>query len=120
MQFAIDVFTEAEEVLEKRPRFIILDSVAEEIDARLESPRSHIETKQFTVAKSLIERCELVQVGENIRTLPVDVQILEYAAEQMAVIATNDRILRKKARKRGIPVLMVRGKKRLTLEGSII
>lgn len=120
VQFAIDVFTETEKILEKRPRFVILDAVAEEIDIRLETPRSQIETKQFTVAKRLIERCELVHVDERIRKLPVDLQILEYATMQRAVIATNDRILRKKARKRGIPVLMVRGKKRLTLEGLII
>lgn len=120
VQFAIDVFAEAEKILERRPHFVILDSVAEEIDARLETPRSHTETRQFTVAKRLTERCELVQVDEKMQTLPVDLQILEYATMQRAVIATNDRNLRKKARKRGIPVLMVRGRKRLILEGSII
>ncbi|TFG09993.1 PIN domain-containing protein [Candidatus Thorarchaeota archaeon] len=119
-QFPIDVFAETEEVLEKRPRFVILDSVVAEINARLNAPRSLMENKQFTVAKALLERCEIVEVEENLRSLPVDLQILEYATLQEAVIATNDRILRKKARSRGIPVLLVRGKKRLTLEGSII
>ncbi|TFF86578.1 nucleotide-binding protein [Candidatus Thorarchaeota archaeon] len=119
-QFAIDVFTEAEDVLERRPRFVILDSVVNEINARLDDPRSPVENRQFAVAKQLLERCEIVQVSEDLHDLPVDLQILEYALREQAVIATNDRILRKESRKRGIPVLLVRGKKRLSLEGSII
>ncbi|MCK4484004.1 MAG: hypothetical protein KAU89_04220, partial [Candidatus Thorarchaeota archaeon] len=34
-------------------------------------------------------------------------------------LATNDKELRMKARERGIPVLLLRGKKRVVLEGSV-
>ena len=118
-QFGVDVFSEAERVLERSLDFILLDSVVEEIKSNLEEA-SRTEVGMFRVALDLVERCTVVRVAEVKKSSPVDDQLLEYTKSVKGVLATNDRELREKARSQGIPVLLLRGKKYLELEGSII
>jgi len=54
------------------------------------------------------------------RKLPVDDQLLEYTISVKGVLATNDRELRARARNRRISVLIMRGKKKLELVGTVI
>jgi rRNA-processing protein FCF1 len=51
--------------------------------------------------------------------MAVDDQLLEYAVSVKGALATNDRELRMRARERRVPVLLLRGKKRVALEGSV-
>ncbi|MFW9768112.1 MAG: PIN domain-containing protein [Candidatus Thorarchaeota archaeon] len=118
-QFGVDVFSEAERVLERSLDFVLLDSVVEEIKSNLETA-SRTEARMFRVALDLVERCTLVSVAEMSKSAPVDDQLLEYTKSVKGVLATNDRELRERASSQGIPVLFLRGKKYLELEGSII
>ncbi len=118
-QFGVDVFSEAERVLERRLEFVLLDSVLEEIKSKLERA-SRTEARIFRVALDLVGRCTIVSVDETAKTNPVDDQLLDYARSVKGVLATNDCQLREKAKSQGIPVLLLRGKKHLELEGSII
>jgi len=118
-QFGVDVFSEAERVLERRLEFVLLDSVLEEIKSKLERA-SRTEARMFRIALDLVERCTIVSVDETEKENPVDDQLLDYARSVEGVLATNDRELREKAKSRGIPILLLRGKKHLELEGSII
>ena len=114
-QFGIDVFAEAERVLEQRVEFIMLSSVLNEIEAISEGNKRQTEKRAFSIARSLTDRCKQV---ESIHSqLPVDDQLLEYTISVNGILATNDRNLRINARKKGVPVLYLRGKKRLVLEG---
>jgi rRNA-processing protein FCF1 len=118
-QFGVDVFTEAERVLERSLDFILLDSVVEEIKSNLERA-SRTEVRMFRVALDLVERCTVVNLAEASKLAPVDDQLLEYTKSVEGVLATNDCELRERATSQGIPVLLLRGKKHLELEGSII
>jgi rRNA-processing protein FCF1 len=71
------------------------------------------------VALELAENCRIVDVESPTSELPVDDQLIEHAAQVGGVLATNDRKLRARARAQGIPVLLLRGKKRLVLEGEV-
>jgi rRNA-processing protein FCF1 len=115
-QFSIDVFAEAERVLERQLEFILLSSVMDEIESLAEGKGSSTNRRAFGIARSLAERCTLIDTP--FPDLPVDVQLLEYAASVRAILATNDRKLRNSARKERIPVLYLRGRKHLFLEGS--
>lgn len=117
-QFGIDVFSEAERVLERSIEFILLDSVIEEIRAKLESS-GKTEKRIFSVALDLTERCKVIEVNQSMRGLLVDDQLLEYAISVKGVLATNDKELKERSIERGVPVLMLRGKKYLELNGSI-
>jgi rRNA-processing protein FCF1 len=114
-QFGVDVFAEAERVLEQRIEFIMLSSVLIEIEAISEGSKSLTEKRAFSIARSLADRCK--QVESIHPQLPVDDQLLEYTISVNGVLATNDRTLRTNAKKKGVPVLYLRGKKRLVLEG---
>ncbi|MHA1943362.1 MAG: type II toxin-antitoxin system VapC family toxin [Candidatus Thorarchaeota archaeon] len=118
-QFGVDVFSEAERVLERGVEFVLLDSVIEEIKSKLERA-SRTEARIFRVALDLAERCTIVSVEASVKGNPVDDQLLDYAKSVRGVLATNDRELRERASSQGIPVLLLRGKKHLNLEGSVI
>jgi rRNA-processing protein FCF1 len=117
-QFGVDVFSEAERVLERGVEFILLESVIDEIRAKLDRS-GKTESRMFRVALDLVDRCKVVEIDQSMKDSLVDDQLLEYAASVSGVLATNDRELRERAVERGVPVLILRGKKHLELKGSI-
>ena len=118
-QFGVDIFSEAERVLERRLEFVLLDSVLDEITTKLERA-TKTEVRMFRIALDLAERCTLVKVDASTKAKPVDDQLLEYTKSVGGVLATNDRELREKAKSLGVPVLILRGKNHLELKGSVI
>jgi len=117
-QFGIDIFSETERVLDRGIEFIILESVVDEIKAKLERA-GKTESRMFKVAIDLVERCRVVELNQSMNDLSVDDQLLEYAVSVGGVLATNDRELRDRATERRIPILMLRGKKHLELKGTV-
>ncbi|NHI83154.1 MAG: nucleotide-binding protein [Candidatus Thorarchaeota archaeon] len=115
-QFNIDMFLEAERILERQPEFILLSSVLDEIEA-LGEGKGLTNRRIFGIARRLAERCTVIE--SPFPELPVDLQLLMYATSIKGILATNDRELRASARKQGIPVLYLRAKKHLSLEGLI-
>lgn len=118
-EFGIDVFAESKRVLERSIEFILLTSVLQEIGTRTKSGDS-LRDRKFLIANDLAKRCRTVTIDPSIAGLPVDDQLLEYTMSIKGILATNDRRLRERARERGLPVLLMRGKKRLALEGSVV
>lgn len=117
-QFGVDVFSEAERVLERGVEFILLESVIDEIRVKLEKS-GKTERRMFRIALDLTKRCKIVEIDQSMKDSLVDDQLLEYAASVSGVLATNDRELKERAAERGVPVLILRGKKHLELKGSI-
>ena len=119
-QFGVDIFSEAQRILEKRLEFVLLMSVVEEINTKFTEAESKTEKRKFKIAKDLTDRCKIIDVTEGMEQTPVDSQLLDYAASANGVLATNDKELRRRALERGIPVLVLRGKKHLMLEGTVV
>ncbi|MHA1924608.1 MAG: type II toxin-antitoxin system VapC family toxin [Candidatus Thorarchaeota archaeon] len=117
-QFNVDIFSETKMVLEQRVDFVILSSVLEEINKLAETARGS-DKRAFRIALELAENCRIVDVQDSIAEMAVDDQLIEHTAKVGGVLATNDKELRARARVRGIPVLLLRGKKRLVLEGEV-
>jgi len=117
-QFSVDIFAESERVVERRIEFVVLKSVIEELETKLEVA-VRTEKFKFRIALDFVERCTIIGLDEVTSAKPVDDQVLEYALSVNGVIATNDKELREKSLKRGVPVLFMRGKKRLELQGTI-
>lgn len=117
-QFGVDVFSEAERLLERSIEFVLLSSVLEEIKSKFDRA-GKTESRLFKIALDLAQRCSIVEINQSMRNSIVDDQLLDYASSVNGVLATNDRELRKKATMRGIPVLILRGKKHLQLIGTI-
>ena len=117
-QFSVDIFAESERVVERRIEFVVLKSVIEELERKLEVA-VRTEKFKFRIALDFVERCTVVNLDEVSSAKPVDDQVLEYAQSVNGVVATNDKELREKSLERGVPVLFMRGKKRLELQGTI-
>jgi hypothetical protein len=118
-EFGIDVFAESRRVLERSIEFILLTSVLQEIRKRTKlgvGPRD----AKFLIASDLAKRCRTVSIDSSMVGLPVDDQLLGYTMSIKGILGTNDRRLRERARERGLPVLLMRGKTRLVLEGSVV
>ncbi|MHA2003013.1 MAG: type II toxin-antitoxin system VapC family toxin [Candidatus Thorarchaeota archaeon] len=118
-QFNVDVLSESRMVLEQRVEFVILRSVLNEINKLAETARGS-NKRAFRIALELAENCKIVDVQDPISEMAVDDQLIEHTAQVGGVLATNDKELRARARDRGIPVLLLRGKKRLVLEGEVL
>ena len=117
-QFGMDIFTETQNTLERSVNFVILTSVISEIETLAEKS-SKTEKRWFRIAMDFVERCQIIDYQPSKSSLTVDEQLLEYLSETGYILATNDRKLKYSARKMGISVLMLRGKKRLMIEGSL-
>ena len=117
-QFSVDIFAESERVVERRIEFVVLKSVIQELESKLEDA-VRTEKFKFRVALDFVERCTIKGLDKLTSAKPVDDQVLEYALSVNGVVATNDKELREKSLKCGVPVLFMRGKKRLELQGTI-
>ena len=118
-QFGVDIFAEAERVLERRLDFIIISSALNELERKLSTPSSKTEERHFRIARELVDRCRIVDPEGLAAIHDIDDQILEYTRSVNGVLATNDRGLRRKAKAIGVPVLILRGRKQLVLDGTV-
>jgi len=116
-QFQIDVFEELTRLLNQRFEPILLSSTYQELQTMAEKG-SPSRRKQASLALKLAEKCRVVDV-EKKRDETNDDVILRVATLWKSPVATNDRELRKKLRDNGIPVIFLRGKRRLELEGVL-
>ena len=117
-QFSVDIFAESERVVERRIEFVVLKSVIQELERKLQGA-VRTEKFKFRIALDFVERCTIIGLDELTSAKPVDDQVLEYALSVNGIVATNDKELREKSLEHGVPVLFMRGKKRLELQGTV-
>lgn len=117
-QFGVDIFSEAERVLERKLEFVILSSALDELERKILKADSKTEVRHFRIAKALAKRCKIIEAEKDTK-IPVDEQLLTYAQSVKGVLATNDKDLKTRARAEGVPVLILRGMKYLALEGYV-
>lgn len=69
------------------------------------------------VGLRMIERGLIKILPTNVDTKNTDGALLKCAMENKAVVCTNDRELRKVLKKNNVPVMYLRGRKKLEMEG---
>jgi rRNA-processing protein FCF1 len=117
LQFRIDIFSELERLLSRNFELVLLSAVKRELEVLAEkgSPKMR---KNACYALKLAERCKLVEVGASASAFADDV-IVEVAREWGAAVFTNDKQLRKRLRDISVPVIYVRQKSHLEIDGMI-
>jgi rRNA-processing protein FCF1 len=116
-QFQVDIFEELANLLNQSFKLILLSSTLMELQGLAESD-SPKERKQAQLALKLAEKCLVVPVEKGLGETYDDV-IVRVAAEWKSPVATNDRELRRRMRTLGLPVIFLREKRRLMLEGAV-
>ena len=117
LQFKIDIFDCLKQLLEKNHELILLSPVKSELEVLAEkgSPKMR---KNALYALKLAEKCRYVEVDAPVSALADDV-IVKVAEEWKSPVFTNDRQLRKRLRDISVPVIYVRQKSRLEIDGMI-
>jgi rRNA-processing protein FCF1 len=117
LQFKIDVFNDLKRLLNKNFELILLSPVKRELQVLAEkgSPKMR---KNASYALKLAEKCKYVEVDAPASALVDDV-IVKIAEEWKAAVFTNDRQLRERLRDISMPVIYVRQKSRLEIDGMI-
>ncbi|MGC8982405.1 MAG: PIN domain-containing protein [Desulfurococcaceae archaeon] len=113
----IRVFEHIEEQLASKPRYLILRPVYNELVKIATTGPPQVRRKALFALKLVEVFCEVVDYGDESST-SVDDLIIKYALENRAIVATNDRELRSKLRKLGIPEAYFREEsRRVVVEG---
>jgi len=117
LQFKIDIFEAMLKLLNQRFEPILLSTNYRELQKMAEKGSPKLR-KQALTALKLAEKCRLVDVEKSEEETNDDV-ILRIASQWKCPVATNDRALKRRLRDISIPLIYLRQKSRLELEGSI-
>ena len=116
-QFHVDIFDELTKLLSRRFEPIVLSPTYEEL-TRIASGNSIKLRKQARLALTLAQECRRVEVAKGLNE-PHDDLIVRVALETTSYVATNDRVLRRRLRSKNVPVIYLRQKSRLALDGIL-
>jgi len=114
-QFHVDIFEELTRLLNRRVDPILLSPTEQEL-LRLAEQGSPKTRRQASLALELAERCRTVHVDRRSGETHDDV-IVRVAKEWGCPVATNDRVLRKRLRRENVPVVFLRQRSHLQVEG---
>ncbi|MGC8895209.1 MAG: PIN domain-containing protein [Candidatus Bathyarchaeia archaeon] len=118
LQFKIDIFEELRTLLNGNFEPILLLPVKHELE-RLADKGSPKMRKNASFALKLAEKCKLVNINEEENMASPDDVIIKAAKNWKYPVFTNDRLLRKRLRDINVPVIYVRQKSRLEIDGRI-
>ena len=114
-QFHLDIFEELAELLNRTFEPIVLSPTHEELQ-RIADGSSAKLRKQAVFALRLAQKCRQVEAVRGDEESHDDM-IIRVALETASYVATNDRALRKRLRSKSVPVIYLRQKSRLALDG---
>jgi rRNA-processing protein FCF1 len=117
LDFRIDILDDLKKLLNRNFELILISQVKEELEALVKkgSPKMR---KKASYALKFAEKCNYVDVNASASAQTDDV-IVKTAKEWKAMVFTNDRGLKEKLRNISVPVIYVRQKSRLEIDGMI-
>jgi rRNA-processing protein FCF1 len=115
-QFKVGIFEELSKILGKA-ELIVLSTTIEELE-ELSSRSSPKMSKLASTAIDLARRCRIIEAVRNPEESFDDV-VLRKAKDWVCPVATNDADLRRKLRESNIPVVFLRQKTHLEVDGNL-
>ena len=114
-QFRVSIYDELDRLLGRKYDLVMLSPTHQELRriAREAGPK---ESRQALFALKQAEKCKIVDV-KRMPNETIDELILRHAKSSGCAVATNDRELRKKLKKEGIPTIFLRERSHLEAEG---
>lgn len=115
LELKIDIFEETKLLLNRNIELVLLSPVKHELEllAAKDSPKTR---REAAFALKLAEKCKYVAV-ENSDKLSTDDVIVRVSKAWNSPVFTNDRQLRKRLKDISVPVIYVRQKSRLDIDG---
>jgi rRNA-processing protein FCF1 len=116
LKFKIDIFEELKQLFNRNVEFVLLSPVKQELELLNQKEEPKLQ-RQAGLALRLAEKCQLVAVDDHKEA--TDDIIVRVAKNWNSPVFTNDRILKKRLRDISVPVIYVRQKSRLDIDGLI-
>jgi uncharacterized protein len=116
LEFKMDIFEELKRLLNRNVEFVLLSPVKHELAILADGDEPKLR-RQASFALRLAEKCKLVAVEP--KNEETDDIILRVAKSWRAPVFTNDRLLRQRLRDISVPVIYLRQKSRLDIDGLI-
>jgi len=117
LRFGVDIFAELQRLLGGSVRPVVPSPVLDELRL-LRDGASPSLRREIDFALALVGRCDVVEAridpGET-----VDDALVRIATRCRCPVATNDADLRRRLREEGVPVVYLRQRSRLEVEGFI-
>jgi rRNA-processing protein FCF1 len=117
LQFNIDIFEELKRLLNRNFELVLLPQTRQELE-RMATQGPPGTRKNAVFALKLAEKCSLLEVDGG-TSASTDDLMLRAAAKYKYAVFTNDRQLRNRLRDINVPVIYVRQKSRLEIDGRL-
>ena len=115
-QLKIDIFEELKRLLNRKFELVLLEPVQNEMK-RLAQKGSPQMRKKAAYALTLTANCRIAKTENAVTS--TDEAILRFACASGYAVFTNDKELRKKLRNINVPVIYVRQKSHLEVDGRL-
>lgn len=116
LEFKMDIFEELRRLLNRNVEYILLSPVKHELEVLASGEEPKLRRQAF-FALQLAQKCKLVPVEGNGEV--TDDVIARVAKSWDTPVFTNDRELRRRLRDISVPVIYLRQKSRLDIDGLI-
>ena len=115
--FKIDIFSELKRLVERNFELILISPIKKELERIIEK-KGNKKDKIASFALKIALKCKVIEVKKPKKMLTDDI-IIKTAKEWKAIVFTNDRELKQKLRDISVPVIYVRQKSVLAIDGMI-
>lgn len=116
-QFNVDIFEELAKIINRQFEPIILSPTYKELQRITESQSTKLR-RQATFALGVTQKCRQIDAERHEGESHDDI-IVRVSTELNYCVATNDRALRKRLRRKNVPVIYLRQKSHLAVDGAI-
>ena len=113
-QFKLDIFKEIDRILHFDYSLFILDKTLDELNNIVEKQKGK-DKDAAKFALKLLEAKKIKKIMSNAEN--ADDSIVDVASQEKVIVATQDKVLKQRLEEAGIPIIIMRQKKKLELIG---
>ena len=116
--YGIDIESQLENLLNTPYDIVILSPSFDELEKKLRYTKKLKVKKMISFAVEFAKKFKTINL-KNVEKVDFDDILISFAEKNKAecIVATNDALLRKKLKAKGVPVIFVRARKKLALDG---
>jgi len=118
LELKIDIFEELQHLLNRNIEYIVIHPVKTELELLANKEPAKLRRQAKFALRLAVEKCKIVQVDVSDK-ITTDDAIVKVAKNWNTPVFTNDRQLKKRLRDISLPVIYVRQKSRLEIDGLI-